>query len=620
MNRASFLPVSYSDLEARNWSECDFIIVSGDAYVDHPAFAAALLGRLLEVEGYKIGIIAQPRWTGPESTADFTALGLPRLAWFVTAGAMDSMVAHYTANNKPRSDDAYSPGGKAGFRPDRALLAYTSKIKEISKGIPVIIGGIEASLRRMGHYDYWSNTLKHSLLLDTKADLLVYGMGENPILEIASRLAAFATPEASQTHNEAQTTRNMPPELLRGIRGTCWRTGKESDIPEQALHLPDFDEIKNSKEKFCEHFVLQEKNTDPFNASILVEKSESRFVVQEKPGKPLSQKEFDRVMELPYTRAWHPDYDSSGGIPGLTEVLFSLTSCRGCFGACSFCAITFHQGRLIQTRSHESLEKEARSLVAREDFKGYIHDVGGPSANFRVPACEKQNTHGACQDRQCLGDVPCPALKADHKDYISLLRRLRAIPGIKKVFVRSGIRFDYVMHDPDSSQTFLKELCEHHISGQLKVAPEHTSDSVLALMRKSTHNVYVDFEKTYNDINNNLGKKQFLVPYYIASHPGARLEDALHNALELQKKGFVPDQVQDFYPTPGTHATCMYWTGIEPWSKEEVYVARGGHERALQRALLQFNKRENKPLVLEALKKLDREDLIPVLLRISSKK
>lgn len=642
MNRASFLPISQSDMEARKWSQCDFIIVSGDAYVDHPAFAAALLGRLLEAEGYRVGIIAQPRWTGEESKTDFTALGLPRLAWLVSAGAMDSMVAHYTANNKPRSDDAYSPGGKSGFRPDRALLAYTAKIKEISKGIPVIIGGIEASLRRMGHYDYWSNTIKHSILLDTKADLLVYGMGEKPILEIAARLenaarlSSAATPRAPARADVSEATpakksaaanthaADVPEatpaiSLLRGIRGTCWRTGKESEIPESALRLPDFEQIKASKETFCEHFVLQEKNTDPFNASMLVEKSESRYVVQELPAHPLSQDEFDRVMELPYTRAWHPDYDEQGGIPGLTEVLFSLTSCRGCFGACSFCAITFHQGRLIQTRSHESLEREARSLTQRPDFKGYIHDVGGPTANFRIPACEKQKTHGACQDRQCLGDLPCPSLKVDHTDYITLLRRLRGIPGIKKVFVRSGIRFDYVMHDPDSSQTFLKELCEHHISGQLKVAPEHTSDSVLALMRKSTHKVYQDFEKSYTAINASLDKKQFLVPYYIASHPGARLEDALHTALELKKKGFVPDQVQDFYPTPGTHATCMYWTGIEPWSKAEVYVARGGHDRALQRALLQFNKRENKALVLEALKSLSREDLIPTLLNIPSR-
>ena len=591
-------------MEARGWTTCDFVFISGDAYVDHPSFAAALLGRLLEAEGYRVCILAQPRWTDPEAAEDFLRFGLPRLAWFVSAGAMDSMVARYTANNKPRSEDAYSPGGKTGFRPDRALMAYTSKIRELSKGIPVIIGGIEASLRRFGHYDYWSNTVRHSILLDTKADLLVYGMGERPMLEIAHRLAEAGDMESGLAD-------------LRGIRGTMWRSGKERDIPNDALRLPGFEEIKSAKDACCRHFVLQEQNTDPFNAHILAEQSENRFVVQELPAFPLDSASFDRVMELPYTREWHPDYTESGGIPGLEEVKFSLTSCRGCFGACSFCAITFHQGRLIQTRSHESLERETVALTKLPDFKGYIHDVGGPSANFRVAACAKQVEHGACPDRQCLGDSPCPALKADHSDYISLLRRLRAIPGVKKVFIRSGIRFDYVMLDPD--KTFLSELCEFHVSGQLKVAPEHTSNRVLSIMRKSTHEMYQEFEKAYREKNLQLGKKQYLVPYYIASHPGATLEDALHTALELKKNGFVPDQVQDFYPTPGTLATCMYYTGIDPYSGKTVYVARGAHERALQRALLQFNKKENALLVREALRMVHREDLIPVLLGSSSK-
>jgi len=581
-------------MDARGWTDCDFIFVSGDAYVDHPSFAAALLGRLLEAEGYRVCILAQPRWQGPEATADFTRFGQPRLGWLVSAGAMDSMVARYTANNKPRSDDAYSPGGKAGFRPDRALLAYCSKIREVSKGKPVIIGGIEASLRRFAHYDYWSNTVKRSILLDSKADLLSYGMGERSTLEIARRLAAG--------------------ESLRGIRGTAWRCGKAEELPAVAVHLPSFDDIRQSKERYAEHYLLQERNADPLNGKTLVERSEERFVVQEPAALPLDTATFDRVMELPYARAWHPDYDAAGGIPGLEEVRFSLTSCRGCFGACAFCAITFHQGRLIQTRSHESLEREARALTQLPEFKGYIHDVGGPSANFREPACDKQTRSGACADRQCLGDKPCPALKADHRNYVSLLRRLRALPGVKKVFVRSGIRFDYVMLDPDPEKTFLRELCQFHISGQLKVAPEHTSNRVLRLMRKSDHDTYRTFERAYAATNAELGMKQFLVPYYIASHPGATLEDALHTALELRKGGFVPDQVQDFYPTPGTLATCMYYTGMDPETGEAVYVARGGHERALQRGLLQFNKAENAPLVREALISLGREDLIPTLL------
>ncbi|MBN2810486.1 MAG: YgiQ family radical SAM protein [Spirochaetales bacterium] len=591
MNTA-FLPVNRADLQARNWPECDFVIVSGDAYVDHPAFAAALLGRLLEAQGWKVGIIAQPDCNDSGNQYGLARLGQPRLAWLVSAGAMDSMVARYTANNKPRSGDSYSPGGKIGFRPDRAIITYVSKIREISKGVPIIIGGIEASLRRMAHYDYWSNTVRRSVLLDSKADLLVYGMGETPILEIADKLS-----------------RGEP---LRGIRGTCWRTGREDEVPRDGVKLPSFEEIKASKEAFCEHYLIQERNTDPFSGSVLVEQSEARFVVQEKPCFPLETAEFDRVMELPYARTWHPDYDAAGGIPALEEVQFSLTSCRGCFGACAFCAITFHQGRLIQTRSHESLEREAVLLSKRSDFKGYIHDVGGPSANFRVPACEKQKTAGACPDRQCLGTEPCPALKADHSDYVRLLRRLRALPNIKKVFVRSGIRFDYVMKDPD--KTFLRELCEHHVSGQLKVAPEHTSDAVLSCMRKSSHGVWKEFEKAFQEINADLGKKQYLIPYYIASHPGADLADALHTALALKKTGFVPDQVQDFYPTPGTLATCMYWTGLDPETGKEVPVARGAHERALQRALLQFNKPENRKLVIEALQKLNREDLLPVLL------
>ncbi len=600
IGRDSFLPVSRADMDARGWDACDFVVVTGDAYVDHPSFAAALLGRLLESGGYRVGVVAQPDWKG--DGADFLRVGAPRLAWLVSAGAMDSMVAHYTANNKPRSEDSYSPGGKAGFRPDRALIAYTAKIRALGTGAPVVIGGIEASLRRFGHYDYWSNTVRHSILLDTKADLLVYGMGERPVLELAERLTATRA---------AETGPDIPATYLRGIRGTMWRTGREGDLPQGAETLPPFGEIKADPAAYCRHYLIQERNGDPLNANPLVERSEDRFVVQEPPALPLDPAAFDSVIELPYTRRWHPDYDAAGGIPALAEVKFSLTSCRGCFGACSFCAITFHQGRQIQVRSHESLEREARLLVADPEFKGYIHDVGGPSANFRVPSCDKQARDGACRDRQCLGADPCPALKASHKDYIALLRRLRAVPGVKKVFIRSGIRYDYVMLDKDGA--FLDELCAHHVSGQLKVAPEHTSDRVLALMRKSTRAQYEGFERAFRKANERLGKRQFLVPYYIASHPGATLEDALHTALSLKDSGFVPDQVQDFYPTPGTLATCMYHTGLNPETMETIYVARGGRERGLQRALLQFNRPENAPLVAEALRKLGREDLIPSL-------
>lgn len=623
MDRSSFLPVSREDMVTRGWDECDFVIVSGDAYVDHPSFAAALLGHLLEAEGYRVCILAQPRWatTGTDAeaaTRDFTRFGTPRLAWLVTAGAMDSMVSRYTANNKPRSEDSYSPGGKAGFRPDRALLAYTSKIREVSKGTPVIIGGIEASLRRFAHYDYWSNTVRHSILLDTKADLLVYGMGERAILEIASRLREA---HADRLRDDSRRDAPLSDSLLRGIRGTAWRCGKESALPasdetgRECVRLPSFDEVKADPKKYCEHYLAQERNADPLNGAILIERSEERFVVQERPALPLESAEFDRVMELPYMRHWHPDYDDAGGIPALEEVKFSLTSSRGCFGACSFCAITFHQGRLIQARSHDSLVREATLLAKDSDFKGYIHDVGGPTANFRIPACAKQATHGACPDRQCLGTEPCPALRADHGDYIELLRKLRGVSGIKKVFVRSGIRFDYLMLDSERGSEFLEELCEHHVSGQLKVAPEHTADRVLALMRKSDHKTYRSFAEAYAEANQKLGKKQFLVPYYIASHPGATLEDALHTALELKKSGFVPDQVQDFYPTPGTLATCMYHTRLDPFTMNEIHVARGAHERSLQRALLQFNKAENRALVMEALKALNRGDLCATLCR-----
>ena len=656
-----FLIATPQDLKDRNISEVDFVFVSGDGYVDHPSFAAALLGRLLESHGFSVAILAQPDWKNPDS---FKIFGKPRLAFLVSSGAMDSMVSNYTANNKPRSEDAYAHGGEKGHRPDRALTTYVGAIRQAYKGTNIIIGGIEASLRRFSHYDYWSNTVKRSILLDSKADLLIYGMGERAIIEIANQL------------KDGKSARE-----IRNVRGTCWYTGKESDIaalqnstnlsfpdtanlsfpcstrescehqnhqvdplikPEddnelldsdndtfdkkQFIHLPSFEEVKNdspeSKQKYAQSYLIQEQNTDAINADILIEKTDSRFVVQNPPAMPLSTEEMDKIYSLPFTRKWHPMYDKlaangKSGIPALSEVKFSLTSCRGCFGACSFCAITFHQGRRIQSRSHNSLVEEATKMTKDKDFKGYIHDVGGPTANFRNDACENQKINGACKNKDCLGVNPCKNVKVSHTDYVELLQKLRNIPNVKKVFIRSGIRFDYLMMDKD--KTFFTELCKHHISGQLKVAPEHVNDNVLRLMRKSTHKVYEDFSKEYERINKELGKKQFLVPYYIAGHPGADLSAAVDVALYLKKTGFVPDQVQDFYPTPGSLATCMYWTELNPRAKnddgsfEKVYVAKGGHERRLQRALLQFNKRENMNLVKEALKLCGRENVFKIL-------
>ena len=603
---SDFLPVSREDMALRGWDYVDFVFVSGDAYVDHPTFAAALLGRLLESRGFRVAILAQPDW---KSTADFMQFGRPRLAFLVSAGAMDSMVSNYTANNKPRSEDAYAHGGVAGHRPDRAIIAYCAKIREAYKGVSVLIGGIEASLRRLTHYDYWSNTVKHSILLDSKADLLMYGMGEHSILEIAEKLRS-----------------GISAREIRGVRGTCWFTSKEIEIPSDAIRLPSFEEIKQnseeSKELFAKSYLIQEQNTDAINGKILAEKAENRYVVQEKAALPLTTAEFDAVYSLPFTRRWHPMYDSPAengktGIPALSEVKFSLTSSRGCFGACSFCAITFHQGRRIQSRSHESLIAEAEKMTHDSDFKGYIHDVGGPTANFRADACPYQKERGACANRDCMGTNPCKNVRVSHAEYVELLRKLRKIPGVKKVFIRSGIRFDYLMMDKDD--TFFRELCANHISGQLKVAPEHVSNSVLRLMRKSTHEVYESFAEKYARINRELGKKQYLVPYYIAGHPGAGLAEAIEVALYLKKTGFVPDQVQDFYPTPGSLATCMYYTGFNPHGAgadghlERVYVCRGAHERRLQRALLQFNRAENAALVKEALIKAGRQDLIGVL-------
>jgi len=614
-----FLPVTQQDLLDRGISEVDFVFVSGDAYVDHASFASALLGRLLEANGYSVAILPQPDWKNVE---EFRKFGRPKLGFLVSAGAMDSMVSNYTANNKPRSEDVYAHGGVAGHRPDKALITYISKIREAYKGVNILIGGIEASLRRTSHYDYWSNTVRRSILLDSKADLLMYGMGEHSILEIAAKLKE-----------------GIPAKAIRGVRGTVWYTSKAEELPEHvswnernlknaAIMLPSYAEIsKNTpecKRLFAESYLVQEQNTDAINGHLLIEPVDARFIVQEPAALPLTTQEFDAIYELPFTRRWHPMYDSPAengktGIPALSEVQFSLVSSRGCFGACSFCAITFHQGRRIQARSHESLIKEAKVITENPDFKGYIHDVGGPTANFRHDACKFQKERGACPNKDCMGTNPCKNVNVDHTEYVELLRKLRALPKVKKVFIRSGIRFDYLMMDKD--KTFFKELVEHHISGQLKVAPEHVSNKLLRLMRKSSHELYEEFAEEYAEWNRKLGKKQYLVPYYICSHPGAGLAEAIEVALYLKKTGFVPDQVQDFYPTPGSLSTCMYWTGLNPRNRlengefEEVYVARGAHERRLQRALLQFNRRENWPLVKEALEKAGRRDLIKVLLK-----
>ena len=613
-----FLIATERQMKDRKLEQVDFVFVSGDGYVDHPSFAAALLGRLLEQNGYSVAILAQPDWKNPEN---FKIFGKPKLAFLVSAGAMDSMVSNYTANNKPRSCDVYAHGGVKGHRPDRATQTYTGAIRQAYKGVNVIIGGIEASLRRTSHYDYWSNTVKKSILLDSKADLLIYGMGENALLEIASQL------KSGKSARE-----------IRDVRGTCWYTGKKEEIEEfvksfenqpetkRPIFLPAYEKIKadnpQSKELFAQSFLIQEQNTDAINAQILIEQADSRFVVQNPPALPLSTKQMDMIYEMPFTRRWHPMYDKPAengkkGIPALQEVKFSLSSCRGCFGACSFCAITFHQGRRIQVRSHENILQEAVKMTEDKDFKGYIHDVGGPTANFRQDACKNQKVSGACKNKDCLGTNPCKNLEVSHTDYVELLQKLRNLPKVKKVFIRSGIRFDYLMMDKD--KTFFRELCEHHISGQLKVAPENVDDNVLRLMHKSTHQVYEEFSEEYKKMNEKIGKKQYLVPYYIAGHPGADLNSALQTALYLKKTGFVPEQIQDFYPTPGSLATCMYWTELNPRNKmsdgsfEKVYVSKKARERRLHRALLQFNHKENIPLVKEALRLLHKEDLFKYL-------
>ena len=583
-----FLPISKEDMRRRGIEQLDFVYVCGDAYVDHPSFGHAIITRLLESYGYTVGIIAQPDWKKNDSIA---ILGEPRLGFLVSAGNMDSMVNHYSVSKKRRKTDAFSPGGVMGKRPDYAAVVYCNLIRHTYKKTPIIIGGIEGSLRRLAHYDYWSNKVKRSILLDSGADLISYGMGERSIIEIAEALAA-----------------GIDVKDITYIRGTVFRT-QDPYFIEDAIVLPSYDEISTNKEAYARSFYIQYQNTDPFQAKKMAEAyPHGIYVVQNPPQKPLSMQEMDDVYALPYTRTYHPIYEKDGGIPAISEVKFSLISNRGCFGGCNFCALTFHQGRIIQTRSHASILAEAKQMTQNKDFKGYIHDVGGPTANFRHTSCKKQLEKGVCTNRQCLFPTPCKNLNVDHKDYLSLLRKLRQLPGVKKVFIRSGIRFDYLLEDKDDR--FFRELCQYHVSGQLKVAPEHISDNVLRYMGKPPVEVYDRFKEKYRKINEQIGKKQYLVPYLMSSHPGSTLKDAIALAEYLRDLGYMPEQVQDFYPTPSTISTCMYYTGLDPATMQPVYVSHNPHEKAMQRALIQYRNPSNYDLVYEALKKEHREDLI----------
>lgn len=601
----SFLPISREDMKRQNITQLDFVYVCGDAYVDHPSFGSAIIGRVLVSRGYSVGMICQPDWRDPTSIA---VLGEPRLGFLVSAGNMDSMVLHYTVAKKRRHEDLYSPGGKGDCRPDRAVIVYCNLIRRTFRHTPVIIGGIEASLRRLGHYDYWSDRVRRSILLESGADLLSYGMGERSIVAIADALAS-----------------GIPARDITYIDGTVYKTRDEESIYD-AVRLPDFSEISEDSErgrrKYAESYAVQYANTDPFQAKRIYEGygngvrgsdgsdhgSGMTYVVQNPPAKPLTQMEMDDIYALPYMRRWHPMYDRQGGIPALAEIRFSLTSNRGCFGECNFCALTMHEGRIVQARSHESILREARQMIQEKDFKGYIHDVGGPTAEFRAPACDKQLKYGACVHKRCLYPRPCSNLRVDHSDYLKLLKELRSLDGVKKVFVRSGFRFDYLMADRD--RNFLRELCRYHVSGQLRVAPEHISDNVLREMGKPPVKIYNAFVHEFEKVNRELGMKQYIVPYLMSSHPGSRLSDAIALAEYIRDMGYMPEQVQDFYPTPGTVSTTMYYTGLDPLSMQPVYVARNPHEKAMQRALIQYRRPENYDLVKEALQKEGREDLI----------
>ena len=581
-----FLPVSLEDARDRGWDELDFVFISGDAYVDHPGCGPAILCRLLEKHGYRVGIIAQPDW---RTNTDFERLGKPRLAFLVSAGNMDSLLNKFTAAKRVRHQDAYSPGGRSGCRPERATIVYCSKLREIYPDVPIVIGGIEASLRRLAHYDYWTDAVRRSILVDSMADLLVFGMGERALLEIAAELH-----------------RGISVQNIQDIGGTCYRV-PNFDYIYDYIELPSFDEVRHSKEAFSEAFKLAYLEQDPIRGKRLAQQNGEWCVVENPPARPLSKEEMDEIYDLPYQRRWHPCYDAAGGVPALQEVQFSLASHRGCFGGCNFCAIISHEGQIIQRRSHESLLREAMILTKLPGFKGYIHDVGGPTANFRRTSCDEQLTRGTCRGKPCLSPIPCRNLKADHSDYMELLRKLRGVPGVKKVFVRSGVRFDYLLLAGDD---FLEELCRHHISGQLKVAPEHVSEEVTRLMGKTGKKIFLRFAKKFRQVNDSIGKKQYLVPYFMSSHPGATLKDAVELAEFIRDMGHRPEQVQDFIPTPGTLSTCMYHTGVHPLTGEHVHVAKSPEEKHMQRALMQYWMPQNREIVRKALYKAGRHDLI----------
>lgn len=592
-----FLPVNKIEMNKRGWNTPDFVLVTGDAYVDHPSFGTAIISRVLEAHGFKVAILSQPEYKNCDA---FRTFGRPRLGFLINSGNVDSMVNHFSVFKSRRKTDIYSPGGQGGRRPDRAVIVYANRAREAYKDVPIIIGGIESSLRRMGHYDYWDDKVRKSILMDSKADLLIYGMGERAIVEIAEALEA-----------------KIDIKDIRWIKGTCYRTNikiLEEDISKGSIiRLPDFSAISSDRSAYAESFRMQYVNNDYINGEVLLEAYENgQCVVQNPPQPPLEREELDSVYELPYMRTYHPIYEADGGVPAIKEVEFSLISSRGCFGGCSFCALTYHQGRQLRSRSKESLVNEAKLLIKHDDFKGYIHDVGGPTANFRNPACKKQLKFGVCKNKDCLYPKPCSQVEVDHTEYLELLREIRQLPGVKKVFIRSGIRYDYVM--ADKSDRFMEELCKYHVSGTLKVAPEHISPRVLSYMRKPSKEVFGQFCRKYESINKRLGLKQYLIPYLISSHPGSTLEDAIELAIYLKKYGFVPDQVQDFYPTPGTLSTCMYYTEMDPFTMKPVYVAKNMQDKKMQRALIHFNKKENKDIVKKALIKANREDVIPYLL------
>ncbi len=582
-----FLPLTRKEALARGWDEVDFVYVTGDAYVDHPSFGPAIITRVLEYNGFTVGIISQPDW---HSAEDFREYGRPRLGFMVSSGNIDSMVAHYTAAKKKRSDDAYTPGGKSGARPDRAVIVYCNRIREAYGDVPIIIGGLEASLRRFAHYDYWENKIRRSIIFDAQADLISYGMGEKQTVEIAERLR-------SGEHISSITD----------VRGTCYVCDVK-DTPLTGAECPSFENVCASKKEYAVSCRIQQDEQDHIRGKLIKQRHGNKMLVQNPPMPPLTTQELDEVYSLPYMRTYHPSYEEKGGVPGIEEVRFSVTHNRGCFGGCNFCSIAFHQGRYVTARSKESILREVELLTKLPDFKGYIHDIGGPTANFRDTSCEKQKTLGLCKGKKCLAPKVCPSLKADHSEYIDILRSVRQIKGVKKVFIRSGIRYDYMLQDKD--ETFFKELIKHHVSGQLKVAPEHCSAMVLEKMGKPYIDAYVNFSKRYFELTKSVGKEQYLVPYLMSSHPGSRLEEAVELALFLKKRSIRPEQVQDFYPTPGTVSTCMFYTGLDPYTMKEVYVARSAEEKAMQRALLQYYNPQNRDVILKALKKCGRYDLI----------